>query len=466
MYRSRIDVNDPEDYPMMFSVRDPDPHRPICAQAQLDALTRIVRPSDIAAALAEAGRSTRRVRKITLEAAIWLVLGMNLFAQVSIDYVWERLTAGLRLLSALDNADDRRLLPSKSALCARRYQLGPRPLRKLFERVCRPLAAPGTCGAFLGGLRLMAIDGHMEDTPDTRENSAVFGRCTGGRGHSAFPQVLCLYLCECGTHAIVGAAFWPATYGELRGIHRLLRSVTPEMLVMWDRGLHDYHLIAAVRARGAHVLGRVPAGVSCTSGRPLPDGSTLAELAPARAKAQVPEETQEVRLIEYTITDPALNPKGQHYRLVTTLLDWKAFPAYGLACAYHERWEIEVTLDEQDTHELQQRHPSAPLRSRKPRGVIQEMYGLCLAHYALRALMHAAAERAGVAPQRLSFTRALRVVQDAVKDLAAAEVLGGSGRGSYLNGIGPSPEGHHTPNGALIRPDRGLTRYSCQERAA
>lgn len=132
-----------------------------------------------------------------------------------------------------------------------------------------------------------------------------------------------------------------------------------------------------------------------------------------------------VRLIEYTLDDPQLPGYGTRYRLVTTLLDPETFPAETLACTYHERWEIELVIDEQETHQLGQHHPASPLRSRKPRGVIQELYGLMLAHYAIRYLMHEAALEADEDPDRLSFTRALRVIQDSVADfeMAASELI-------------------------------------------
>ncbi|MGI8969098.1 MAG: hypothetical protein ACR2HB_00070 [Dehalococcoidia bacterium] len=58
-----------------------------------------------------------------------------------------------------------------------------------------------------------------------------------------------------------------------------------------------------------------------------------------------------------------------------------------------------------------------PLRRRKPVGVIQEAYGLLLAHDAIRALMPEAALAVRVDPDRLSFVHALRVIEDAISDL-------------------------------------------------
>jgi hypothetical protein len=101
------------------------------------------------------------------------------------------------------------------------------------------------------------------------------------------------------------------------------------------------------------------------------------------------------------------------HRLVTTLLDPAAAPALDLICTYHERWEVELTVDEVDTH---QRLAGRPLRSRRPVGVVQELYALLLAHYAVRALMHEAACQAGVDPDRLSFIHAVRVIHDAIPE--------------------------------------------------
>jgi len=98
---------------------------------------------------------------------------------------------------------------------------------------------------------------------------------------------------------------------------------------------------------------------------------------------------------------------------VTTLLDPELYPVTDLICTYHQRWEIEITIDEIDTH---QRLLPGPLRSLKPVGVIQELYGLLIAHYIIRALMHQAAQQAHLDPDRLSFIGAIRVLQQAVPE--------------------------------------------------
>lgn len=411
---------------MHFRVRDLDPDGKFLPQLKLELLAQVFPRAEVQAVFQELDLRTPRTRKLSLEALLWLVIGMNLYPHMALEDVWEQLAHGVRLLWPED-AERLALLPGKSAFTYRRYQLGVRPLRRLFERVCQPLATPGTRGAFLCGLRLMALDGHLQDVPDTPENAAVFGRHTTDRGASAYPQVLCVSLCECGTHAMIDTGFWPALVGEDRGARRLLRSVTAEMLVLADAGLYSYDLLQGVRDRQAQALFRLPATVKPRLVRRLPDGSALVRLFPSDPKRRRRGEHQVVRLIEYTFEDPQLAAHGKPYRLVTTLLDPERFPAHLLACTYHERWEIELVIDEQDTHQLQQHQPASPLRSKKPAGVIQELYGLFLAHYAVRALMYAAARQAEEDPERLSFTHALHVIQASLSDfeIAAPELLPG-----------------------------------------
>ncbi len=372
-------------------------------------IERIVPQATIAAVLATEGRFTERERKLNLLVTVLLIIMLNLYTADSIGAVLEKMAQGLRYIWPDPNYG----VPNASAVSYRRYQVGARPVVALFHEVCHPLAEPNTPGAFLFGLRLMAIDGTTEDVPDTPANVAAFGRHESGRGPSAFPQVKGVYLVECGTHAIVDAGFWSVHISERVGGFRLLRSVTAGMLVMWDRGFHDYDMFVQARQRGAHVLGRLPAHVKPTVVRPLTDGSYLAYLHPCDYHRRKKGERLLGRVLEYTMTDPHLPGWGETHRLITTLLDPDAYPLLDLICAYHERWEIEMTIDEIDTH---QRLLPAPLRSRKPVGVIQELYGLLIAHYIIRTLMYQAAQQTHLDPDRLSFIGAVRVLQKAVPE--------------------------------------------------
>jgi hypothetical protein len=306
----------------------------------------------------------------------------------------------------------------KSAVSQARRRLGPHPLFLLFRRVAGPVAAEELPGAFLFGLRLMAIDGSTLDLPDTPENDRAFGRPStalddGTLRWGPFPQVKLVWLVEVGTHVVCDLLIRPYETSEVPLAHRLLRSVGAGMLVMWDRGLHSYAMLRAALDQQVEVLGRVSKSVSLRPEELLADGSFLTTLYPSAAARHRSEGGILVRVIEYMIPDPARPRPDEHYRLVTTLLDPIRYPATTLAVEYHQRWEIESTLDELKVHQIDRR-PAPHLRSRHPREVVQEIYGLVLAHRAIRCLMAEAAARADLDPDRLSFTGTLRLLRRAI----------------------------------------------------
>lgn len=359
------------------------------------------------AALAATGRVTRRERKLNLRLTVWVLIALYLFPACSVGRVLLKLAQGLRLLW-----DDGEFpLPGESALAYRREQLGVPPLACLCRRVLQPLAAPESLGAFAFGLRLVALDGTVDAVPDTPENARIFGRAKGGYGSSAFPQVRGVHLVECGTHALLDCTFWPYRINERRGAFRLLRSVQAGWLLLWDAGFHAFDLIQAVLVRGSHVLAVLPAGVKPERLQPLPDGTCLAYLRPSERLRRKQGEQVQVRVLTYRLMDPAYGHPGRIYRLVTTLLDPQRYPAMDLIATYHGRWEFEVTMDEIETH---QRLAEKVLRGLTPARVLQELYGLVLAHFAIRALMYEAAVQAEVPPTQLSFVRAVELIRQAV----------------------------------------------------
>jgi hypothetical protein len=392
---------------MERSLRQVDPTVHWTQEATLETLSRVITRERLETILEALKLTEIRVRKLTMVVTIWLCIAMNFYTEESIDDVMVKLAAGPRFLRPMDGIE----VAGASAICQRRQQLGVVPMVTLFRDVCHPLATPNTCDAYLFGLRLMAIDGTVEYVADTPANSSYFGRQTGSRGVSAFPQMRCVYLCECGTHAICDAGVWPYQISERIGGLRVLRSVGADMLVMWDRGFHSFDMCSRCYRQNAQFLGRVPSHVRFTPASRLPDGSYLAYIRPSEYKRRKAGERLLVRVIEYTIYDPARTGHGLRHRLVTSLLDPVRYPAHDLAVAYHERWEVEITIDETDTH---QRQALRPFRSRTPLGVLQEFHGLLLAHYLIRATMHEAALLAEVAPDRLSFVHSVRILRSAV----------------------------------------------------
>jgi hypothetical protein len=138
----------------------------------------------------------------------------------------------------------------------------------------------------------------------------------------------------------------------------------------------------------------------------LPDGSYLSRIYPSERDWRHKTNGVQVRVIDYRLEGIA--DAEPIYRLVTSILNPAQADAQQLAALYHERWEIETALDELKTH---LRGGKIVLRSKTPDLVKQEFYGLILAHFAIRGLMHEAALKADEDPDRLSFLHAVRVVR-------------------------------------------------------
>jgi Insertion element 4 transposase N-terminal/Transposase DDE domain len=363
----------------------------------LRGLYQLIPERRLAAILTQTGRASERRRRLPAESVIWLIIAMALFAADSIPKVWRRLHP---------SRDDPE--PVESAFTQARRRLGVAPLRHLFLQTARPMAQHQTHGAFYHGWRLMGLDGTTLDLPDTPANARTFGRPTTGRAPGAFPQVRLLALCELGTHAICGLAIKPIRHGEVSMVGQLLDHLGPGMLLIWDRGFFSYELIRAVCQRGAHLLARVKSNTILKPLHRLPDGSYTAKVYPSEADRRRDTRGLMVRVIEYTHDDPNRPGAGERHRLITDILNPEDLPAHDAPLVYHERWEEELAFDEIKTH-LSDRE--VPIRSKTPAGVVQEIYGLMLAHTVVRRVMHDAAVVACQDPDRLSFTDSLRIVQ-------------------------------------------------------
>jgi hypothetical protein len=368
-------------------------------------LTRVFPPELVDQVVAEAGRSERRQRLLPARVVVYYVLGLALYSSSSYEEVIRMLVEGLSWASGWRQPWS---VPTKGALSQARSRLGSEPLRALFERVAVPLAEPQTAGAFYRDLRVVSIDGTCVDVADTPANDERFGRPGSGRGQGvgAFPQLRLVGLGECGTHAMVAVAHGPLREGERALAAGLLGALGPSMLCLADRGFYSYALWNQARATGAELLWRMQANVRLPVERRLADGSYLTSIYAAEDSRRA--EGIEARVIEYRIEDPGRPDTDQRYRLLSTILDPDRAAASELAPLYAQRWEFENALDELKVH---QRGPRVVLRSKTPDGVIQEIYGYLCVHYAIRWLMHTIALESGHDPDRISFTRTLRVAR-------------------------------------------------------
>jgi hypothetical protein len=356
------------------------------------------------------GRREQRNRLLPAHLTVYYVLAMTLFSSSGYEEVMRSLTEGLAWAS--DGREEYEL-PSQVAISKARTRLGPEPLAELFSQACVPLATPTTPGAFYRQWRLVSIDGTTIDVADTPANAGVFGRAGTGRGDgSAFPQVRVVALGECGTHAVIAAVMDSYAVVEQTLAKRLVVSLQPGMLCLADRGFTAHPLFSAAAATGAALLWRAKKNAVLPVLERLPDGSFLSELVASPDKYRR-EDVLPVRVVEYAIDDESRpGAIGTTYRLLTTILDPTQAPADELATLYAQRWEIESIFDELKTH---QRGPRVVLRSRTPEGVYQEAWGYLCVHYALRALIHDAADRGDLDPDRISFTKALHAARRSVR---------------------------------------------------
>ena len=355
--------------------------------------------------LLETGRVEQRSRLLPSKLVVYYVLAMALYASEGYRELFRLLTEGLRALDPSLVVS----VPQKSAFSKARERVGSEPLRRLFEEVARPLAESGTQGAWYRSWRLMSIDGSTLEVPDTPENEGAFGRPSVSRGErSAYPRLRWVALAEVGTRAIVGLSTGAFGASELTLAKPLFARLEPGMLCICDRAYLGFDAWQRARERGAELLWRVKHNAVFAVEERLADGSFLSQLYESRNDRRKGLPGVRVRVIEYALDDSGRPQAAERYRLVTTLLDPELAPAEDLAALYAKRWGIEISIREV---KIAQGRAPLVLRSRKPDGVIQELYGFLNVHYAIRWLLHQAAIGQGVDPDRLSFTGGLRAVR-------------------------------------------------------
>jgi Insertion element 4 transposase N-terminal/Transposase DDE domain len=389
-------------------------------------LTTTIPMKQIKAVLAAQGRTSRRQRELPAHITAYYVICLALFMQVSYREVLSCLLEGLAWLLGPGQAVK---ITGKSGISQARTRLGWEVMRQLYEEIVKPIAGEATRGAWYRDWRLVSLDGSTMAVADEKENAQAFGRPSGRRGPGAYPQIRFVSLVENGTHVLFGARLGSYHTGEMALAEEVITGLHKGMLCLADRNFFNYRLWNLARAGGADLLWRIKKDWRLPVEQRLPDGSYLTQVYPSARARRRREEGVTVRVIEYRLEGvPEADP---FYRLVTTVLDPAQAPAEELAALYHERWEIEGAFDELKTH---LRGAKIVLRSKTPALVRQEFYGLLLAHFAVRGLMHEAALKAGEDPDRLSFLHAVRVIRrklplyGAIPPSAEGDVPGGDNR--------------------------------------
>jgi hypothetical protein len=408
-------------------------------QVSLGVLVSAVHRDAVDAAVAACGVGARRAGgKLPAHVIAYLTMAMCLFAEDDYEEVATKVTGSL---SAWGCWDAGWAVPTASGITQARKRLGSKVLAEVFEQVAGPVAERSTRGAWLRGWRLLAIDGFEVDVPDTKGNVAEFGYAGSGENRSAFPKARVVALAECGTHAFLAAEVDAWAVGEKTLANRLYPRLRSEELLTADCNFYSFDAWDLATRSGAALLWRAPTQLQLPVLKILSDGTYLSVLinpairgsrrraailtsateiahhgvqgvdetgAPPDTATLDPAEAHLVRIVEYDIPDRIGNGTGELIALLTTITDPADARADELAAAYHQRWEEETGNDQLKTH---LRGPGKILRSRLPALVHQEIWAWLLVHHALSALITRAAEAADLDPDRISFTRVLRIAR-------------------------------------------------------
>lgn len=353
--------------------------------------------------LSYTGRQSRRQRQLPAQLMVYYIIAMALYMEASCEEVLRCVVEGL---SWVDGWVRRIRNTGRGGISLARIRLGVEVLRQLYERCVGPIATSQSRGAWYCGRRLVSMDGTVMDVADTADNDATFCRPGSGRGHSGYPQLRIVCLAETGTHVLFGAEVGSCQQAERTLARKVVRHLQAGMLCLADRGFFGFSLWQQACQSGADLLWRVSLQVVLPRLKVLPDGSYLSKIYPCPQYRNRDVRGVWVRVVDYQLE--GVEQSKPAYRLVTTLLDEEETPAEELASLYQERWEIEGAFDEFKTH---LRGGRVVLRSKAPDLVLQELYGLLLAHFTIRSLQHEAALKAGLDPDELSFVHTVRVVR-------------------------------------------------------
>ena len=361
-------------------------------------------PSEkVRAVLKGAGKQSVRQRDLPAQVVVYYVIALALYMQSSYREVLRCLLEGIQWLVEPSAGIN---VAGNSGISQARTRLGWEPVRQLHDEVVRPVAVAATKGAWYRAWRLISVDGSTLDVADETGNNEAFGRPGASRGESAYPKIRFVSLVENGTHVLFGSRMADYATSEIALAKIVLPSLSKGMLCLADRGFFGFEMWKQAAATGAELLWRVRKNIRLPCEKRLPDGSYLSRIHPSQQDQRRGRNGVVVRVIEYRLE--GVEGAEPLYRLATTILDHELAPAAELAALYHERWEIETAFDELKTH---LRGSRIVLRSKTPDLVRQEFYGLLMAHFAVRGLMHEAALRADKDPDRLSFLHAVRVVR-------------------------------------------------------
>lgn len=355
----------------------------------------------IETALETTGTASIRRRRLPAEQVVWLVLGIGLYRDRSIRDICDKLDL------AMPDSQGRPVVAT-SALAQARERLGAEPMRYLFLSSAEAWSRQERQNDF-HGLKLLSVDGTVFETPDSAENGERFGFIESRKGYtSAFPSVRLTALMSLRTHLVWEAAFGPCTQGEINYARELVSAAPAHSLTLFDRCYFSAELLLSWQQAQpeSHWLTPLKRKMRYRVVESFSEHDCLVEMPISpQSRAQYPHlpATWRARMLRFA------NPKGEITGFLTSLTDLQRYPAADLLGIYWERWEIEQGYGELKRRQLRS---ELLLRSQKPEGIRQELWGILLAYNLVRLEISRIAEEAGIAPLRISFLMALRYIQD------------------------------------------------------
>lgn len=376
---------------------------------RLEGLKRHLNPDWIEEALAASGIVTLRRRRLPAEQVIWMVIGMGLIRGQPIEEVVDKLELAL--------PDKKGTLVAKSAISKARQRVGEEPIAYLFAATAAEWATRSADAHRWRGLAVYGLDGTTMRVADSPENRAAFGAAHAGgeRGVSGYPLVRVVAMMALRSHVLSAFRFADYHTGEITLARDIWHEVPEQSLVIIDRNfLVKKDLIDLETSGDRHWLSRTKSNTKWAVVEKLGRDDYLVEW-----------EVQHVPGVK-TWTARAIHYKRKgcpRATLLTSLVDAKKYPAKELIALYHERWETEIGYDELKTHLLDRQEA---IRSRTPRGVRQELWGIALAYNLVRVEMERVAAEANVPPTRISFVGSLHLIRDGFHTLSLRTMTPGS----------------------------------------
>jgi hypothetical protein len=351
--------------------------------------------------LASTGMGSMRRRKLPAESVVWLVIGMALLRDRSIDEV-------VRHLDLVCPEPEETRVVSHAAVIQARERLGCAPLAVLFSDTAKCWAGKAADELRWRGLAVYGVDGTTLLIPDTEENEIVFGRPRNGRSVGAYPQLRLVALMVLRAHLLADLVPGSYTTGEQTLARELWKRLPARCVVVVDKGFINYLVFHSIQSEAAdrHWLCRASAHLKWKVVRALGPDDDLVEITLHQALRKAHPELPE------SIFARAIRYQRRGFRpevLLTSLLDPQAYPAHEIVDLYHERWELEIGFDEVKTHALER---IETLRSKAPSRVLQELWGLGIAYNLVRQEMLRVANRLALPPRRISFRHSLMLIRN------------------------------------------------------